>query len=201
MFKRRNFIMNKSGNQNRSVRNTKKRLKEALLSLLQDKPINEISVTELSELADVNRGTFYFHYADVYDMLYKTEDEFFREFEKILDFDENDKTNIYQYLLKIFSFLGDNHDMCSVFFSENNDMKFFNKTKLLVNKHLCSLWKYADTHFNQTKMEMYNSFIVNGCAGIMQRWLDDGLQESPEEIAALVSSIISSILNTDHCLL
>ena len=78
--------MNKSGNQNRSVRNTKKRLKEALLSLLQDKPINEISVTELSELADVNRGTFYFHYADVYDMLYKTEDEFFREFEKILDF-------------------------------------------------------------------------------------------------------------------
>ena len=40
--------MNKSGNQNRSVRNTKKRLKEALLTLLQKKPVNEISVTELS---------------------------------------------------------------------------------------------------------------------------------------------------------
>ena len=52
--------MNKSGNQNRSVRNTKKRLKEALLILLQKKPVNEISVTELSELADVNRGTFIF---------------------------------------------------------------------------------------------------------------------------------------------
>ena len=75
--------MNKSGNQNRSVRNTKKRLKEALLTLLQKKPVNEISVTELSELADVNRGTFYFHYTDVYDILYKTQDEFFREFEKI----------------------------------------------------------------------------------------------------------------------
>lgn len=96
MFKRRNFAVNKSGNQNRSVRNTKKRLKEALLILLQKKPVNEISVTELSELADVNRGTFYFHYKDVYDILYRTQDEFFREFEEILDFDENSKTNIYR---------------------------------------------------------------------------------------------------------
>ena len=193
--------MNKSGNQNRSVRNTKKRLKEALLILLQKKPVNEISVTELSELADVNRGTFYFHYTDVYDILYRTQDEFFREFEEILDFDENSKTNIYRYLLKIFSFLEDNHDMCRVFFSENNDMKFFNKIKSLVNKHLCSLWKYADISFNEANTEMYNAFIVNGCAGIMKRWLDDGLKETSEEIASLVSSIISSILNTNHCLL
>ncbi len=176
MFKRRNFAVNKSGNQNRSVRNTKKRLKEALLILLQKKPVNEISVTELSELADVNRGTFYFHYTDVYDILYRTQDEFFREFEEILDFDENSKTNIYRYLLKIFSFLADNHDMCRVFFSENND-------------------------FNEANTEMYNAFIVNGCAGIMKRWLDDGLKETSEEIASLVSSIISSILNTNHCLL
>jgi len=201
MFKRRNFAVNKSGNQNRSVRNTKKRLKEALLILLQKKPVNEISVTELSELADVNRGTFYFHYTDVYDILYRTQDEFFREFEEILDFDENSKTNIYRYLLKIFSFLADNHDMCRVFFSENNDMKFFNKIKSLVNKHLCSLWKYADISFNEANTEMYNAFIVNGCAGIMKRWLDDGLKETSEEIASLVSSIISSILNTNHCLL
>ena len=189
--------MNKSGEQNRSVRNTKKHLKESLLALLQEKPVNEISVTELSELADVNRGTFYFHYTDVYDILYKTQDEFFREFEKILCSDEIDKINIYQYLLKVFTFLGDNHSMCRVFFSENNDMKFFNKIKLLVNDHLCSLWKYTDTHFDQTGMEMYNAFIVSGCAGIMKRWLDDGLKEPPEEIAALVFSIISSILNTD----
>lgn len=123
---------------------------------------------ELSGLADVNRGTFYFHYTDVYDMLYQTEDEFFREFETILDSDEGDRTNIYQYMRKVFSFLGDNHNMCGVCFSENNDMKFFNKIKSLVNKHLCSLWKYTDISFSQTRMEMHNAFIVNGCAGIMQ---------------------------------
>ena len=53
--------MNKAGNENRSVRNTKRRLREALLHLMSLKPINEITAKELTELADVNRGTFYFH--------------------------------------------------------------------------------------------------------------------------------------------
>ncbi len=187
--------MNKSGDKNRSVRNTKRRLREALLTLLQKKPVNEISVKELSELADVNRGTFYFHYSDVYDMLYQIEDEFFREFETVLNSSElGYKMDIHRSLVKIFSFLGENHNMCSIFFSENNDMKFFNKIKALVNEHLCSLWKHTDITLNEVRMDMYNAFIVNGCAGIMQRWLADGLKETPDEIAVLVSSIINGIL-------
>ena len=179
--------MNKSGDKNRSVRNTKRRLREALLTLLQKKPVNEISVKELSELADVNRGTFYFHYSDVYDMLY--------QIETVLNSSELEyKMDIHRSLVKIFSFLGENHNMCSIFFSENNDMKFFNKIKALVNEHLCSLWKHTDITLNEVRMDMYNAFIVNGCAGIMQRWLADGLKETPDEIAVLVSSIINGIL-------
>ena len=64
--------MNKSGNENRSVRNTKRKLKEALMTLMQTKPVNAISVKELTELADVNRGTFYLHYSDIYDMLHNS---------------------------------------------------------------------------------------------------------------------------------
>ena len=40
--------MNKSGDENRSVRNTKKRLQEALLTLLQKKPINQITVKDVT---------------------------------------------------------------------------------------------------------------------------------------------------------
>ena len=57
--------MNKAGEENRSVRNTKRRLRDGLLQLLDRKPINEISVKELTDLVDVNRGTFYFHYQDI----------------------------------------------------------------------------------------------------------------------------------------
>ena len=66
--------MNKAGEENRSVRNTKKKLREGLLRLMEDKPINEIPVKELTELVDVNRGTFYFHYTDIYDLLRRMEE-------------------------------------------------------------------------------------------------------------------------------
>lgn len=53
--------MNKSGDNNRSVRNTKRKLLTGLLSLMHEKTISSITVRELTELVDVNRGTFYFH--------------------------------------------------------------------------------------------------------------------------------------------
>ena len=42
---------------------------ESFISLLKQKPIDKISVTELCQAANVNRGSFYAHYADVYDLL------------------------------------------------------------------------------------------------------------------------------------
>lgn len=55
----------------RRVRKTRESLITALITLLEKKNINEISVRELSELADINLGTFYLHYKDPYDMLKK----------------------------------------------------------------------------------------------------------------------------------
>ncbi|CAH0295243.1 HTH-type dhaKLM operon transcriptional activator DhaS [Peribacillus sp. Bi96] len=46
----------------RRIRKSKKTLKESLISLMQTKDFREISITDIVELADLNRGTFYKHY-------------------------------------------------------------------------------------------------------------------------------------------
>ena len=61
--------MNAKGDANRSVRLTKQRLYQALITLLQQKSLREITVRELTELAGISRGTFYFHYADIYALM------------------------------------------------------------------------------------------------------------------------------------
>ena len=53
----------------RRVRKTKRQLRLALMKLMADKSIKDISVRELAAIADINRGTFYIHYKDVYDLL------------------------------------------------------------------------------------------------------------------------------------
>jgi AcrR family transcriptional regulator len=51
------------------IRRTRQLLQEALSSLMQTKGFDEISVQDISELATVNRATFYDHYTDKYSLL------------------------------------------------------------------------------------------------------------------------------------
>ncbi|MBU3174618.1 TetR/AcrR family transcriptional regulator [Clostridium estertheticum] len=48
---------------------TQKAIKETLLSELSKKPFSKITVTELCKIAEINRGTFYLHYIDIYHVL------------------------------------------------------------------------------------------------------------------------------------
>ena len=65
--------------ENRRVQMTKRLLKEALLELLDEKPLEKISVTDVCRRADVNRSTFYAHYMDTTALLHEMEQEVFSE--------------------------------------------------------------------------------------------------------------------------
>ena len=62
----------------RRTQYSKRVIREALFELMQEKPLNKITVKELCERADVNRSTFYAYYTDIYDLDRKLIKEFFR---------------------------------------------------------------------------------------------------------------------------
>ncbi|EUJ23476.1 TetR family transcriptional regulator [Listeria grandensis FSL F6-0971] len=53
----------------RRIRKTKTAFAQALLTLLEEKEFKKITVTDIVERADVNRGTFYKHYQEKEDLL------------------------------------------------------------------------------------------------------------------------------------
>lgn len=181
--------MNKAGEENRSVRNTKKRLREGLLQLMEARPINEISVKELTELADVNRGTFYFHYTDIYDMLRHMEDEFFENFRATMARTVQ-RESALSYLVAIFAFLGENREFCKIMLGPNGDMQFVEKVKALVDERCAHIWRASEPEADPARFELYNAFIINGCIGIIQKWLDAPESRGPEEISQLAATII-----------
>lgn len=184
--------MNKSGEENRSVRNTKKRLREGLLSLMKEKPVNEITVKELTELADVNRGTFYFHYEDIYALLHDMEDEFFAEFSLAMDSIPSAET-ARAYLLSVFTIVGEHSELCRILLGQNGDMQFIAKIYQFIDEKCSSIWSENLNLRKGRPLELYNSFIINGCIGMVKHWLESGMQETPDEVTDLaVASIIAS---------
>nr|MDH3154144.1 TetR/AcrR family transcriptional regulator [Bacillus licheniformis] len=67
----------------RRVKRTKKMIRDALSELMKNKAFEEISVTDITKKADINRGTFYLHYEDKYDLLDQSEEEIIQEINKI----------------------------------------------------------------------------------------------------------------------
>lgn len=58
---------------------TERSIKNAFLELRAKKPIEKITIKELTEKAEISKGTFYLHYADIYALSEKIESEIIRE--------------------------------------------------------------------------------------------------------------------------
>ena len=128
--------MNVGGDQNRSVRNTKKRLRESLMKLVLRKQLGSITVKELTSDADVNRSTFYFHYQDVKAMVKEMEDSFFEDFATTLSAIDQKSHDSITILVKCL----ENHmDLCKIVLGENGDMEFLEQMKVRPSTRATSL--------------------------------------------------------------
>lgn len=68
---------------------TKANIKRVFLDLLKKKPPEKITVTEIAEIALINKGTFYLHYQDVYALYEETIHDTIIEFCESIDFYED----------------------------------------------------------------------------------------------------------------
>lgn len=95
---------------------TKKKIEAAMLTLMETKKFETITINDITELADINRSTFYRHYYDKYEVIEKIEEHIFYQLD---EFHNKITTSIdLQNITK-------NFDFKNYMDSENNFFKFF----------------------------------------------------------------------------
>ena len=169
----------------RRVKYTKALLKEALVDLLKDHHISKISVTALCDEADVNRSTFYAHYTDQFDLLRQIEDEVINNLKIYLEQYMDERMPITEQNLKgILEYAKTNADLFVVLLGENVDHAFHND--------LMELVELIPFQYNavDSKKEYLLTFAITGCISVLYRWLVEGREETPEEMANLVLKVI-----------
>ena len=184
--------------EDRRIRRTKKAMTDAFASLLLEKPLGNISVREISEIADINRGTFYLHYRDVYDMAEQLQNEIIEKFNDIVENYEPKKQTgeLFPMLVELFNLLADNSELAKVLISKNGDAAFVDKLKnILREKCFINAQKVLGIKNNEEFNYFYH-YIVSGCIGICSAWLDEGMKETPVEMAAFVERLIVSSVKT-----
>lgn len=179
----------------RRVRKTKKHIRLALTQLIKEKSIKNISVREIADLADLNRGTFYIHYKDVYDLLEQIEDEMFEGFNQVLDKHSaaEIKKDSKPMIADIYSYLAENSDICLSLLSVNGDIAFLERIKSAVRDRLFREWipDHLMKNFKKSAdYEYFFAFLISGCIGLIHSWLASGMKDSPEYVAELTERIL-----------
>ncbi|WIV19398.1 TetR/AcrR family transcriptional regulator [Paenibacillus polygoni] len=170
---------------NRRVVYTKKAIKDSILTLLEEKEIHQITVTDICKRADVNRGTFYAHYKDPHDLLQTMEDELFHKIVKYID-----ETPVNEYsdslLLNVLELISENRALCKILFCRQRDNKLLDKLIVIASK--ADLEQISE-EFSKSYSHYYMRYIVCGCIAIVQTWLENDLPESPSEIVKIINSV------------
>lgn len=106
---------------NRRTQYTIQALKEALLSLLQEKELAKITVTELCQRADINRGTFYLHFSDPLDLLKHVEADLMAQIRPVLAMRPQEQ--LHDWLQRFIYILKENADISRIVLNNYQDSR------------------------------------------------------------------------------
>lgn len=180
---------------------TKRIIKDAFIELYKVNTIDNISVKELTNKAGFNRGTFYIHYQDIYDLLSEIEEEVLSEFQKlgikIKDYDISsfDPKEPIPATSEVLKYLKSNRNYMEALLGKNSAPSFSTKWKNIVKQHLLAKLKIENRSYRGYS-DYLLELILSATIGVVTYWVQTGMKMPPEELALLLSnSIIKGPLN------
>ena len=174
---------------NKRKKESQLRIQKAFVNLIQEKNLNEISVTEICKITKLNRTTFYANYLDVYDLADKFREMMALELKEIY-IDEYKNINKSFDFLKLFKHIKENQLFYKTYF------------KLNVNELPIEEYNYnlADSLYDNKYIDYHIEFFKAGLNAIILKWLANDCKESPETINEIIKSEYKSKSNIDNVL-
>ena len=157
---------------------TKKAITAAFIQLLNEKPLDKITVKEIVERCGINRNTFYYHYHDIYELL---EDIFESEADAVIA--NNDILESWQEgLIASADFaLQNKKAIYHIYHSINREVleNYLNRiTSYMINRFV--RMKAEGLQVSEKDIRLVVIFYKHAIVGTLLEWIDKGMKEDPE---------------------
>ena len=181
--------------------NTAIRFDKALLSLLENKPFEYITIREICEKAAVNRSTFYLHYENTCDLLKEATAYMLDNFASYFSVDPEifaakyancdlEELNFIsdKYLHPYLSFIKENQRLFSAALSQPVAFDFNAVFQRMFDGIFHPILDRF--HYPGDEQRYVMMFYLNGITAIITEWLKDGCKKSIEEISSIICCCI-----------
>ena len=171
----------------RRVVRTKRAIRNAFAALLSVKDVDDITVRELADAADISRKTFYNYYSGIYQVLDEIENEVISDMEEALtnaDYsrDMRDPSRVLLHLTQLFR---SDPDFYGHLMRMNRNSSFIVKIDAaLKNAFKASLLEM--TTLTPQQADIVLSYTISGLFSVYQSWFLDPQNISLEELSQTV---------------
>ena len=179
-----------SDKRDRRVQYTRMVLRDSLVKLLHEQPIDKISVKALCEAADINRSTFYNHYKDQYDMLQKIQEEVLEDLDEYMSAYNfrGSEADLLRIMKRIFAYISENAALCWVLLADKGDTSLQSAIMKIARAH--SEARLRSSGLADSGMLHYLLlYWVSGCTGIIKWWLQSGMDRTASEMAEMAVAL------------
>lgn len=190
-----------NNNQDLRITRTKQSIRDALVELIEEKGFEALTVKDITTRANINRGTFYAHYQDKFDLMTKCEEEIMHEmtritkqnFPRLIKVIEVDSPTLAPnpIAISMLEYINKNSEFMKAMLGPGGNLTFQSRLKDF-------LWKTIFTNGSNSFIKEENllvpgqylaSYIASAHIGVIQKWLESGRKESPLEMANILSTM------------
>jgi len=172
----------------RRIAKSQEAIKKALIDLMSEKSFDEITIQDISDRANVSRGTIYLHYVDKFDLLDKLIEEHIDEMGDICE-----STSNLEYKdanLPWFEYLDTHYLFFSTMLASKGAPSFrrqFHEFLIEEFKEEVNTSKEKNQGLNE---DVLLQFIVTSYVGIVEWWITNGMPYPPEVMAEQVGILL-----------
>ena len=168
----------------RRVIRTKKAIRNAFAQLLSVKKLEDITVKDIAELADINRKTFYSYYSGVYMIVEETENELVETFEAAIRDLPLDRLVKEPYLLfsRLSAFINADMDFYEPLMKADQSSNLLTKVSGMLKQKVRESYA-AFSHVDEATFNVMVDFTFSGLFSVYQSWFNSERRQSIEEIS------------------
>lgn len=186
--------------------NTARKMNEALIKILEEKPFDYITISEICKKAGVNRSTFYLHYENTVDLLSETSEHLIDNFFSYYSVEtRNISANYKNCELSELNYISNEYLQPYFSYIKENKRFFLTAMKHMQSFRFEEIYKKMYEHIFNPILDRFHYpiddrkyvmvFYLNGINAIVLEWLKEGCKKPIEEMERVINECIFGLDN------
>ena len=172
---------------------TEQKLQHALTELLPVKGLSGITVSDICRAAGINRGTFYAHYTDKFDLVEKQIEKITDDLKAIIlkpaeSAHVDDELIPQQRVLEALRYVQADYPLIAALTGNGSDVELRDRVQEIIGELLeQSARRHGLTlSYGGVPADYGRAMVLSGITSVIWLWIRKGCAEAPEEIVEIV---------------